>query len=86
MIQLSFTAEDIEQIHYYRFHHPHPRVQRKMEALYLKSQQYPYKEIAKLIRVTEPTILSYFRDYQAGERAVFCVDAAHFVLGAYLGL
>jgi transposase len=66
MIQLDFTAEDIEQIHYYRFHHPHPRVQRKMEALYLKSQKYPHKEIAKLIRVTEPTLLSYFRDYQVG--------------------
>jgi Homeodomain-like domain len=66
VIQLNFTAEDIERIHYYRFHHPHPRVQRKMEALYLKSQKYPHKEIAKLTRVTEPTILSYFRDYQAG--------------------
>ena len=66
MIQLNFTEEDIEKIHYYRFHHPHPRVQRKMEALYLKNQKYPHKEIAKLIRVTEPTLLSYFRDYEAG--------------------
>ena len=61
-----FAAEDIEQLHYERFHHPHPRVQQKMEALYLKSQGYPHWEIAQLIRVTKPTLLSYFRDYQAG--------------------
>lgn len=66
MIQLTFTTEAISQLHYERFHHPHPRVQRKMEALYLKSQRYAHKEIAKLIRVTEPTLLSYFRDYEAG--------------------
>jgi transposase len=66
LIQLTFTSESIEQLHYERFHHPHPRVQRKMEALYLKSQGYPHWEIAQLIRVTEPTLLSYFRDYQTG--------------------
>jgi transposase len=66
LIKLTFTPEDVEQLHYERFHHPHPRVQRKMEALYLKSQGYPHWEIAQLIRVTEPTLLSYFRDYQTG--------------------
>jgi transposase len=66
LIQLTFTAEDIEQLHYERFHHPHPRVQRKMEALYLKSQGLPHWEIGQLIRVTKPTLASYFRDYQAG--------------------
>jgi hypothetical protein len=35
MIQLKFTAEDIAALHYERFHHPHPRVQRKMEAVYI---------------------------------------------------
>ena len=38
LVKLTFSAEDIEQLYYERFHHPHPRVQRKMEALYLKSQ------------------------------------------------
>ncbi|NJR51420.1 MAG: helix-turn-helix domain-containing protein [Leptolyngbyaceae cyanobacterium CSU_1_3] len=37
-----------------------------MEALYLKSQGYPHGEIAQLIRVSEVTLVSYFRDYQAG--------------------
>lgn len=66
LIKLTFTSEDIEQLHYERFHHPHPRVQRKMEALYLKSQGYPHWQIAQLIRVTEPTLLRYLRDYQMG--------------------
>jgi transposase len=66
MIKLTFTADDIESLHYERFHHPHPRVQRKMEALYLKSQGYAHGEIARLLRITEPTLLSYFRDYQTG--------------------
>jgi transposase len=66
LIKLTFTTEAIEQLDHERFHHPHPRVQRKMEALYLKSQGYPHWEIAQLIRVTEPTVLSDLQDYQAG--------------------
>jgi predicted transcriptional regulator len=66
MIQLTFTDEEIEKLHYERFHPPHPRVQRKMEALYLKSQKYRHKEITKLLRITEPTLLNYLQDYKAG--------------------
>jgi transposase len=66
MIQLSFSAAEIEQLHYERFHHPHLRVQQKMEALYLKSQGYRHREIARLLRVTKPTLLSYLRDYETG--------------------
>ena len=64
LIKLTFSAKDIEQLHYERFHHPHPRVQRKMEALYLKSQGYLHREIAALLRVSGPTVTHYFRDYQ----------------------
>jgi hypothetical protein len=63
MIQLNFTAEDIEQIHYYRFDRPHPRVPRKMEALYLKSQKYPHKEIAKLIRELDSLLTLCFQSF-----------------------
>ena len=41
MIQIEFTQADIEQLHYERFHHPHPRVQQRMEALYLKALGQP---------------------------------------------
>ena len=31
MIRLSFTEEDMKELDYQRYHHPHPRVQKKME-------------------------------------------------------
>ncbi|GAB4349706.1 MAG: hypothetical protein OHK0047_43720 [Leptolyngbyaceae cyanobacterium] len=37
-----------------------------MEALYLKSQGCPHWQIVQLLRITEPTLLSYLRDYQNG--------------------
>jgi len=37
-----------------------------MEVLYLKSQKYLYKEITKLLRISEPTLLGYLRDYKEG--------------------
>ena len=66
MIKLTFSSTDIEALHYERFHHPHPRVQRKMEALYLKSQGLPHGQIAQLLRISEPTLVSYFRAYEEG--------------------
>jgi hypothetical protein len=45
MISLDFTPQDIDALHHERFHHPHPRVQQKMEAIYLKSQGLLHKEI-----------------------------------------
>ena len=38
MDKIEFTTTEREALHYWRFHHPHPRVQLKMEALSLKSQ------------------------------------------------
>lgn len=35
MTSLEFTTEEIQTLHHVRFHHPHPRVQGKVEALYL---------------------------------------------------
>jgi transposase len=66
MIKLTFTSADIEALHYERFNHPHPRVQRKMEALYLKSQGLPHGQIATLLRISEPTLVSYFWAYKDG--------------------
>ena len=38
MIHIEFTEEQINELRHERYSHPHPRVQRKMEALFLKSQ------------------------------------------------
>lgn len=33
IIKIEFIEEDIQALTYERYHYPHPRVQRKMEAL-----------------------------------------------------
>jgi uncharacterized membrane protein len=35
MIRLTIPANDMQKLEQERFQHPHPRVQRKMEAVYL---------------------------------------------------
>jgi transposase len=64
MIKLSFSKEIIDQLNYERYHHPHPRVQRKMNVLYLKSQGIPHKDIKRIERISANTLLAYLRTYQ----------------------
>ena len=56
MIPIDFTPQDIDALHHERFHHPHPRVQLKMEAVYLKSQGLPHHDICRLARISENTL------------------------------
>ena len=66
MIRISFTESDIEQLRYERFHHPHPRVQRKTEAVLLKSTGMKHKDICSLTGICGNTLRSYLRDYADG--------------------
>lgn len=66
MLKLEFTTETIEALRYERFHHPHPRVQLKMEVLLLKSQNLPHWQICQLTGVSGNTLRAYLRAYQAG--------------------
>lgn len=66
MIQINFSEEDIRQLDYERFNHPHPRVQRKMEALWLKSKGLPHNTIAKFSGISSNTLTSYLKDYEEG--------------------
>jgi len=66
MIKIEFSKEAIEALDYERFHHSHPRVRRKMEAVYLKSQGVAHQEIARLTRISENTLRRYLREYLAG--------------------
>jgi transposase len=66
MLRLSFSEEDIKELDYQRYHHPHPRVQRKMEALLLKAKGLPHHQIASCVGVCENTVRSYFQQYQTG--------------------
>jgi len=65
-IQLEFTPEIRAILNYERYHHFVPLVQRRMEALWLKSHGLPHEQIAKLVGVTENTIREYFEMYKAG--------------------
>jgi transposase len=66
MIKIKFTEAEQQRLNYERYHHPHPRVQRKMEALWLKSQKLEHKEICRLTGISEPTLSTYLKDYQEG--------------------
>ena len=66
MISIEFTEEDKQALHHERFHHPHPHVQKKMEALWLKSQELPHKDICRLACISKPTLCQYLKDYQLG--------------------
>ena len=66
MIRISFTESDIEQLRYERFHHPHPRVQRKAEAVLLKSTGMKHKDICGITGICGNTLRNYPRDYADG--------------------
>jgi transposase len=65
MVKLEFTAAEQDALHYERYHHPHPRVQRKMEALWLKSHGVAHRQISRLTGISSTTLTSYLRAYQA---------------------
>ena len=64
MIAIDFTEEDIEALDYERYHHPHPKVQRKMEALWLKHQGLPHSQITRLAGISPNTLRAYLRQYK----------------------
>ncbi len=64
MIHIEITKEDIEKLDYERY--PHPRVQLKMEVLWLKSQEAAHKDICLLANICKTTLCSYLRQYKEG--------------------
>ena len=56
MLRLAFTQAEARALAHERFHHPHPRVRRKMEALWLKSQGLAHQEVARLAGVSGNTL------------------------------
>lgn len=66
MLPIQISEEDRRTIQSLRFTHPDPHVQRKMEALWLKSHQLPHHLIAQLTGVCENTLRCYLRAYAEG--------------------
>lgn len=64
MVKMDFTDEESTELLYWKEHHSHARVRKKMSVLYLKSQKLSHKEIKRLERISENTLLKYLREYQ----------------------
>jgi transposase len=66
MGRLTFSAEAQQALHRERFEHPHPRVQQRLEVLWLISQGLVYAEVARLAGVSEATVDRYVAAYRRG--------------------
>lgn len=66
MIKIDFSEEEIKTLKDQRFYHPHPRVQRKMEALLLKSQNLSHDQICRIVGISANTFRTYLRSYTEG--------------------
>lgn len=66
MIEIKLTADDLEVIIQERYNHPSPKVQRRMEVLWLKSKGFQHNEIATLAGVCDNTVTNCLRMYNDG--------------------
>jgi Homeodomain-like domain len=66
MIHIEFSEQEKRALDYERYHHPHPHVQRKMEALWLKSQKLPHKDICRCTGISKHTLCTYLQSYKQG--------------------
>lgn len=68
MARLVFTEEEQQALDQERFEHPHSRVQRRMEVLWLISQGLAYPEAGRLGGVSDATVDRYVAIYRQGGR------------------
>src|SRR3954466_11736976 len=66
MRPIRFTEEDRRALAHDRYHHPDPRVQRKMEVLWLKSHGLSHDDIATYADVSRRTVQRYLDEYLEG--------------------
>jgi transposase len=66
MREFTFSREVLADIRHERYHHPHPRVQRKMEVLWLKSRGLTHAEIAEFADVSPRSVQRYLDEFLEG--------------------
>lgn len=66
MRRFTFTPEVLAALRHDRYHHPHPRVQQKMEVLWLKSQGCTHEDIARLAAVSRRSVQRYLDEFADG--------------------
>ena len=62
--RLELLPEDIKVFNDERFSHPIPLVQRRMEALWLKSNNLPHAQIASIVDISDNTLTDYLKLYR----------------------
>jgi transposase len=89
MDPMEVSIAERDALRYWRFHHPRPQVQRKMEVLYLKSQGVSAAEVCRLCAIARSTYTRSLRAYRSGGLAKLQevpVSRRHSELAAYRGL
>ncbi len=66
MLRINFTEEEIAALQFERYHYPDPKVQKKFEVLWLKSQRLSHETIAQLAGVCARTVQRYLQEYLDG--------------------
>jgi transposase len=66
MARLTFSEEEQQLLHQERFEHPDPRVQQRLEVLWLISQGVVYAQAARLAGVSAATVDRYVALYRQG--------------------
>lgn len=66
MINITFSDQDVNDLHFNRFEYPHPRIQLRFEALYLKAMGLSHAEICRYCQITKATLSKYLKMYQTG--------------------
>jgi transposase len=66
MRAFHFSEGVVAAICHDRYHYPHPRVQRKMEVLWLKSQGLTHADIARLADVSPRSVHRYLDEFAQG--------------------
>src|SRR2546422_5669243 len=66
MLTLACSTEAVAALRYWRFHHPHPLVQLKMEVVLLRSQGVPNEQIRPICGISKATLYRYLHAYQEG--------------------
>jgi transposase len=64
MIRIDFTDAQILELDYERYHYPDPRIQKRMNLLYLKGIGLKHQQICSQERVTKATLAKYLKIYK----------------------
>ena len=66
MIKVDFTQKDIDELNYWRFHHPDPIVMKRCETVFLRARGMKPGEIREVTGMDVKTIREHLHRYENG--------------------